>query len=445
MPKPSLVRTLAVWMNGELVGKWSVHPGKPDAFAYDREWLASDGARPISISMPLLPTPFTGAVVSAYFDNLLPDARGLRQRIQRRFETASTQAFDLLAQIGRDCVGAIQLLPPGEHHNVRNIEATPVKRERIEGLLLDMLQYGPTREADDFRISLAGAQEKTALLYRNERWFLPKGTTPTTHILKLPIGTGGGGIDLTTSVENEWLCSRIIDAYNVPVAKCWMDQFGKQKVLVVERFDRRLSNDRSWIVRLPQEDLCQSFGKPSDQKYESEGGPGILKIMDMLLGSSNAGNDRYDFLKTQMIFWMLCAIDGHAKNFGVFLESGGDYRLTPRYDVLSAYPVLGTAHGKLAPKKVKMAMAVESTNRHYLWHSILPRHWRETARRCGMRSRYEALRSEIIDRTDGVLHDVQAQLPQKFPQEVSAPIFAGLQKTLNLLKLDPEATGQTRT
>jgi serine/threonine-protein kinase HipA len=423
-------------MNGELVGNWSTHPGRPDVFAYDPHWLKSDGARPVSLSMPLLPTPFTGAIVSAYFDNLLPDARAIRQRIQHRFEVASTKAFDLLAQIGRDCVGAIQLLPPGEHHHVRSIEATPVKRDKVEGILLDMLQSGPTQATEEFRISLAGAQEKTALLYQDGRWFLPKGTTPTTHILKLPIGTGGGGIDLTTSVENEWLCSRILRAYDVPVANCWMDEFGKQRVLVVERFDRRLSNDKTWMIRLPQEDLCQSFGKPSDQKYESDGGPGIVKIMEMLLGSSNAESDRYDFLKTQMIFWMLCAIDGHAKNFSVFLEAGGDYRLTPRYDVLSAYPVLGTSHGKLPPKKVKMAMAVESTHRHYLWHKILPRHWRETARRCGMRSRYETLRSEIIDRTDEVLNAVKAQLPDQFPQVVSAPIFAGLKKTSLLLRSD---------
>ena len=74
---------------------------------------------------------------------------------------------------------------------------------------------------------------------------------------------------------------------------------------------------------------------PSDRKYEADGGPGIRTIMGLLLGSSRADDDRRDFFKTQILYWLLCAIDGHAKNFSLFLEAGGGYRLTPRYDVLS--------------------------------------------------------------------------------------------------------------
>jgi serine/threonine-protein kinase HipA len=122
----------------------------------------------------------------------------------------------------------------------------------------------------------------------------PKGTTPTTHILKLPIGTGGGGIDLTTSVENEWLCAEILHEYGVPVAKCSMDRFGDQQVLVVERFDRRMSADGSWIVRVPQEDLCQATGVPSDRKYEADGGRHeTLQVADVTLrGHSLVGGVR---------------------------------------------------------------------------------------------------------------------------------------------------------
>jgi len=304
--------------------------------------------------MPLRPTEYRGDTVTAYFDNLLPDSRRIRERIQRHFAASSSSAFDLLAEIGRDCVGAIQLLPesasaPDGH----KIEGATLTRKDIENLLTDLLRTTPmgTQESDDFRISLAGAQEKTALLRLKGQWLRPIGTTPTTHILKLPIGTGGGGIDLTTSVENEWLCAEILRAYGVPVARCSMDRFGAQQVLVVERFDRRLSSDGSWIVRLPQEDLCQATGVPSDRKYEADGGPGIQTTMDLLLGSSRAEDDRRDFFKTQMLYWLLCAIDGHAKNFSLFMETDGGYRLTPRYDVLSAYPVLGTAKKMFHPGK----------------------------------------------------------------------------------------------
>ena len=432
MARPSKRRALAVWMNGERVGTWVTRPGKPDEFSYAAEWLASTDARPISLSMPLRPTQYEGEGVLAYFDNLLPDSRRIRERLQRRFGASSPRPFDLLAEIGRDCVGAIQLLAEGSQApDVKKIDGVPITPTQVGRLLTDMFgtSIGRADESDDFRISLAGAQEKTALLRRNAKWMRPRGTTPSTHILKLPIGTGGGGIDLATSVENEWLCAQILRAYRVPVAPCWMDRFGEQKVLVVERFDRRASSDGSWIVRLPQEDLCQAHGVPADRKYESEGGPGIRRIMHLLLGSSRAEEDRRDFFKTQILFWMLCAIDGHAKNFSLFLEPGGGYRLTPRYDVLSAFPVLGTSRGKLPPQKVKMAMAVEGANRHYLWRSILPRHWEITAKRCGLGSVLDSIRDEIIDTTPAVLASVTSQLPKDFPESVAASIAHGLKRS----------------
>lgn len=436
MARPSSSRSLAVWMNGERVGTWTTRPGKPDEFNYTSEWRVADGARPISLSMPLRPTGYRGEAVAAYFDNLLPDSRGIRERIQHRFGAASAGAFDLLAEIGRDCVGAIQLLPDGESAlEVRKIEGAPVTARQVEALLDDMLSapIGRADGSDDFRISLAGAQEKTALLRLDGQWLRPRGTTPSTHILKLPIGMGGAGIDLATSVENEWLCAAILRAYGVPVAHCGIGQFGDRRVLVVERFDRRRSEDGRWIVRLPQEDLCQATGVPGDRKYESDGGPGIARIMDLLLGSSCAAEDRRDFFKTQMLFWMLCAIDGHAKNFSLHLDAGGGYRLTPRYDVLSAHPALGLSKSKLSPKKVKMAMAIEGKNRHYLWHAIQPRHWEETARRCGMAGAFPALRDELIETTPAVIDRLAAAVPKGFPDFVAGSIFAGLKAAGELL------------
>lgn len=89
-----------------------------------------------------------------------------------------------------------------------------------------------------------------------------------------------------------------------------METFGEQKVLVVERFDRLLAKDRAWYIRLPQEDFCQATATAPALKYESDGGPGIEKIMEMLLGSQNAEGDRRDFMRTQLVFWLLAAIDG---------------------------------------------------------------------------------------------------------------------------------------
>jgi len=184
----------------------------------------------------------------------LPDSKGIRQRIRQRFKAKSERAFDLLAEIGRDCMGAIQLTSDNRTApDVRKIDGIPIDESGIVRLLINTVggaALGRIEEDEDFRISLAGAQEKTALLRVDGQWMRPRGTTPTTHILKLPLGEGTQGIDLSTSVENEWLCAQILGAYGIDTANCWMERFGEQQVLVVERFDRRMAPDRSWIVRL---------------------------------------------------------------------------------------------------------------------------------------------------------------------------------------------------
>lgn len=432
MGRPSKNQTLCVWMNGLIVGDWKVGTNGTNEFTYDKSWLSQAEARPISLSMPLRSEPYKGERVRAYFDNLLPDNEQIRQRIQSNFGTSSISPFDLLTEIGRDCVGAIQLLPYGDDpKNLHKIEGTPVNNEEIEQLLSRAISFGKQAKNDeDFRISIAGAQEKTALLKHQGQWLKPHNATPTTHIFKLPIGqTDKLGIDLSTSVENEWLCEQILKAYGIESSNSEIMQFGKKKVLVVERFDRRISKNDSWIIRLPQEDFCQATGTASGKKYESDGGPGISNIMNILLGSNNAEQDRLNFFKTQVIFWMLCAIDGHAKNFSLFIEPGGSYRMTPRYDVLSAYPVLGHESNKLSANKVKMAMAFTGKNRHYHWDVILKRHMIETGRQCGLNEDCVSVIQKLAEITPTVIQDIQSIIPKGFPENVSHPILIGLENS----------------
>lgn len=426
-------------MNGELVGHWTAAPRQPHQFSYADQWLQSEAVRPISVSLPLGPsgTIHRGQAVEHYFDNLLPDSRAIRDRLRQKFGARSGSSFDLLAQIGRDCIGAIQLMPADMlPPDVRRIDGHRLDAAGIEHALDNVVTGVASDESaeDDLRISLAGAQEKTALLRIDARWLRPAGATPTTHILKLPLGVFPHGIDMGLSVENEWLCAQVLRAYDVPVANCWIERFGRHKVLVVERFDRRFAADRSWILRIPQEDFCQVTATAREHKYEVEGGPGIRTIMDLLLGSTRAEADRLDFFRTQVLFWMLCAIDGHAKNFSLFLEQGGRFRLTPRYDVLSALPVLGTKAGRYSPHKVKMAMAVLGTkSRHYLWNDILRCHWLQTAKLCGLASRAEEIIEELIARTPQVVADVSGALPADFPAAISGPILERLTESARKL------------
>src|SRR5438067_1089081 len=186
MGRPSMHRTLGVWANGKRVGRWTVPPSGPMELVYDRDWVASEEGRPISLSLPLNfdGQPLTGAKVESFFDNLLPDGDSIRQRIRTRFATNSASAFDLLEAIGRDCVGAVQLLPPdASPEGVTKIAATPLSDREVERTLLGMVSE--TRlgsDPDDLRISIAGAQEKTALTWHERRWCKPHGATPTTHI-----------------------------------------------------------------------------------------------------------------------------------------------------------------------------------------------------------------------------------------------------------------------
>jgi serine/threonine-protein kinase HipA len=279
---------------------------------------------------------------------------------------------------------------------------------------------------DALRISLAGAQEKTAFLYHAGGWHMPQGATPTTHIFKLPMGDVGlVRADFSTSVENEWLCAKIMQAYGLPAANCEIARFGRHKVLVVERFDRRWMQ-AGWIARLPQEDFCQVFGLGSFQKYEEKGGPGMDDILDKLRGSVNAEQDRNRFLGTQLLFWMLAAPDGHAKNFSIRLLAGGAFELTPLYDVMSAWPVIGKGPRQFQSQKIKLAMAVRSKNPHYRMQDIQRRHWNAIARRNAMGGDFEAAIEDILARTPGVVEAVGARLPQGFPAQVAEPIFEGL-------------------
>jgi serine/threonine-protein kinase HipA len=159
--------------------------------------------------------------------------------------------------------------------------------------------------------------------------------------------------------------------------------------------------------------------------------PGHGRILDLLDGSITREQDQRNFFKAQLLFWMLCATDGHAKNFSLFLRPGGGYQSTPLYDVLSAYPVLGEGPGKISMHKVKMAMAVRSKNAHWRMRDILRRHWVALGARHGVVTEgghaVDALIDEVVDDTPAVVQAVRAVLPEDFPQMLTRSILGGLQ------------------
>ncbi len=442
MGRKSHSHTLSVWTNGVRVGRWTI-PARGDMqLQYDNDWVKADVGRPLSLSLPftLDNLPLKGEKVYNYFDNLLPDSDAIRKRVAERFRTGSTDAFDLLKAIGRDCVGAVQILGEDETPTgFDRVDGTPLSDEEVERHLVDTVSprtFGSSHDPDDdFRISLAGAQEKTALLRWDGRWQMPHGATPTTHIVKLPLGLmGGRRADFSTSVDNEWLCLKLLKAYGLDVADANIATFGQQRVLVVERFDRRVAPDGKWLMRLPQEDFCQVEGCSPLRKYENEGGPGLQALFSTLRQSVNAEGDMRTLMAAQVLFWLLRAPDGHAKNFSLRILPRGRFQLTPLYDVMSAYPVLGDGPNQWSPREIKLAMALLGKNRHYEMFSIQRRHFDSTAQKVGYGLSAEPVIEDILARTPAAIAAVQAELPPGFSARVADTVLGGLAQAAAVLE-----------
>ena len=432
MARPRRHAPLNVFLNSRLVGRLNRQSTGAIDFQYDPSWLAWEHALPVSLSLPLREERYIGAPVIAVFDNLLPDSEAIRRRVAERVHAEGVDAYSLLSAIGHDCVGALQFLPDGEEPGAAGaVNGKPVDEDEIVHILGNLasapLGLG---EDEDFRISIAGAQEKTALLLWNGRWHKPTGTTATTHILKPQIGRLPNGIDLSYSVENEYLCLKLTAALGIPSAGVDIAEFGGKRVLVVERFDRRWTRDGR-LLRLPQEDCCQALSVPPTLKYEAEGGPGIPAILNLLTGSDTPDDDRTMFLGALVAFWLLGATDGHAKNFSVFLYPGQHFHLAPLYDVISAQPSADA--GQLKRNQMKLAMAV-GDSRHYVVETVVPHHFLQTAAKARIgASVVERVFENIQARAPAAIEKVRQTLPADFPEEIATSIFGGFEQRLGRL------------
>ncbi|CAN7586456.1 type II toxin-antitoxin system HipA family toxin [Mesorhizobium amorphae] len=423
---------LNVFLNGRLVGVLRRQATGAIDFQYAREWLDWRSTFPISLSLPLREDRYIGTPVINVFDNLLPDNDAIRRRVAERVGAGGTDAYSMLAALGHDCVGALQFLPDGiDPGHPGSIDGKPISNEAVAEMISNLaaapLGLG---EDEDFRISIAGAQEKTALLRKDGGWFKPVGTTATTHILKPQIGRLPNGIDLSNSVENEYLSLKLLRALGVPSADAEIADFGERRTLIVERFDRRWTRDGR-LLRLPQEDMCQALSVPPTRKYQSDGGPGMREIIELLKGSDTPDEDIAVFVRACIFFWLLGATDGHAKNFSVFLGPGGRFHMTPLYDALTAQPSLDA--GQIPRKKFRLAMSV-GKSRHYAVPDIMPRHFMQTADIAGvgkpvMGRIFEDIAANAQKQADTVL----SSLPPGFPEQLVTSVRSAIGKRVALM------------
>ena len=422
-------RVLEVYIGTSKVGRYSRAPGGGTSFRYDPGWLSSERAFPISLSMPLSDRIWSGENAASYFDGLLPDDRAVREQIAAREHAESAGVFDLLAVIGRDCAGALRFVPEGaDPGDPSRMEYRPLSDDETAARLasLGANPLGLYADEEDFRISIAGVQEKTAFLRIDDQWQLPLGPTPTSHILKPAMKEGPDGADFSDTPWNEWLCLVLCRALGLETANAEVQFFDGKPVIVVERFDR------SWrdgvLYRLPQEDLCQALGVPPLRKYQSDGGPGILDVMAFLEGAAAPYEDRLTFMKAQIVFWLLAAIDGHAKNFSIFLAPGG-YRLTPLYDVMSAAP-----YPQFPLQKTKLAMAIGDKG-YYRLRQVQLRHFYQTGKRAGLREAdMDDIFSDLMSRIDeGIAEAAGLASDAGMPESTSASILDGMRQRAGMI------------
>lgn len=332
-------------------------------FQYSSEWLAADDSIPLSVRLPLRPEPFGEEACRIFFGNLLPEG-STRQLITAKLGISESNDFKLLEALGGECAGALSLLPEGRPPDASG-SYEPLTRRELERLIEEMPRNPLLLAREDLRLSLAGAQQKIPVYCEGDRFFLPHGSWPSSHILK-PAIPGFEGV-----VENEAFCMELARRVGIPVPPARM--FGGERAFfVVERYDRRRA-ENGRLVRLHQEDFCQALGFSYGRKYEADGGPG-LKVCFGLLGErgTQPALDRMTLLRRVVFNYLVGNCDAHAKNLSLLIARR-DYRLSPAYDLLST-----RVYGRLSRK---LAMRVGGQHRSD-W--LLREHWERLAADAGV-------------------------------------------------------------
>ncbi len=379
---------LVLVCGGKVVGRVIRDPRRDRMeFHYEEAWQVHPDSFPLSLSMPLTATEHRHDVIEPFLWGLLPDNDGVLRRWGTKFQVSPKNAFALLAHVGEDCAGAIQFVRP---ENLEAWKKSPPKgkvdwlsnadlNERVALLLRD---HAATRNGSDLgQFSLAGAQPKIALYHdaHKNRWGVPSGSIPTTHILK-PATDAFDGF-----AENEHFCLRLAETCGLATASSTVQYFDEQPVIVVERYDR-LRRGKA-VLRIHQEDFCQALGRPPQQKYQNEGGPSATEILTLIRDySADRVEDEARFIDALILAWLSGATDAHAKNFSLLIAPGAQVRLAPLYDFSSALPY----PKQVDLRRANLAMKIGGS---YRLREIGRRHWEKFARE--NRLRPEALEERV--------------------------------------------------
>jgi len=393
---------LQVYWGKSIVGQLRMDDKGDFSFQYAPEWIENPSAIPLSIRLPLRKEPYPDSICRFFFSNLLPEGN-VRALIARKLGISETNDFELLIALGGDCAGAISLLPEGQKVSDQG-EYERVTPKELDAMIEGMSSRPLLVWKEELRLSLAGAQQKLPVYVEGEKIYLPRGTYPSSHILKPKI-TGFDQI-----IENEAFCMTLAKRYGLPVpeariltggGKAALSCFRKwnQPIYLVERYDRK-RDVQNRLIRLHQEDFCQALGYSYTRKYEGEGGPNLQNCLSLL---SDRGTepliDKKIFIQWIVFNYLIGNCDAHAKNASMLITQK-DYRLAPLYDLVSTtlYPSLSA----------KLAMRIGGENRPE-W--ILRKHWERLSENAGVGTKVTLAICEEMSET---LPGLAAQLSKEF-------------------------------
>ena len=343
-------------------------------FEYADRWRATKGAYPLSLSMPLAAKKHPSGTVTPFLWGLLPDNDGVLEQWGKTYHVSPRNPFALLSHVGEDCAGAVQFIRPERVDDVlskKDDAVTWLSDAEFEERIRDLRRNHAAgrRAGDNGQFSLAGAQPKTALLFQNDKWGIPSGSIPTSHIIKPPTGAYEG------LAENEHFCLRLAAKLGIPAASSEVMHIGDEIAFVAKRYDRVEVNGN--MRRLHQEDFCQTLSVMPHSKYQNEGGPGTGEIINVLSErSSKPEDDILTFIRANIFNWIIAGTDAHAKNFSLLIGAEGSARLAPLYDIVSSLP-----YKDIPIQKAKLAMKIGG---EYRVQYIQPRHWARLADSAGV-------------------------------------------------------------
>ncbi len=331
-----MTETLFVHYERHCIGELRLReqPEERFCFRYTQDWRTNPEAFPISISLPLADEEYVGHAAHAFFANLLPEGSA-RTAVCRRLGVSEGNDFALLRAIGGECAGALVITtahtsPPTSEPRYEQLRDDRLQRLVTDHELVPLLLGGRAT-----RLSLAGAQNKLPVAVLDGVLHLPLDTAPSTHILKLP--------DRRHShlPVNEAFVMGLARHVGFEVVDAELTTRTDPPSLLVRRYDRVASEDPWPVVRLHQEDFCQALGLLPTRKYEQEGGPTLLGILELLRAqSSRPLADVNRLIQWQAFNIIVGNSDGHGKNLSI-LREGFALRLAPFYDLLSTRHYVG--------------------------------------------------------------------------------------------------------